>query len=328
MGLLRIILIYFYDRMLGLSSERKLLNLFEVIRDEEIRAETLRQRLAMDPQFAPSAAFQRVDRDQDGRVNCFELKDFLHDQREYHITENDCYNLLKFYDLDKDSRLTAVEFQQMLLPCEDNLLRQRSQARFAYRVGRFERLPLDLEQKLNSVLCHEVSMLKRLAHAKNELVHSFDFSTFAAYKSVDRWNDGAITIDNLKWFFRLNQKYITDKEALSIIRRVETDGDGKISYFEFSDFINLQISAYPAKLYQAQPQRAVADDYGLRATQHTPLRDNRKARALTTDKKQRVKFEDEMPLNSSYAQEASKAQARQPIQAYQTPVKKQQDPNS
>ena len=92
-------------------------------------------------------------------------------------------------------------------------------------------------------------MLKKLSNSKNELVHSFDFTTFAAYKSVDRWNDGAITIDNLKWFFRLNQKYLTDSEALAIIRRIETDGDGKVSYCEFSDFLNIQIAAYPGKLY-------------------------------------------------------------------------------
>ena len=96
--------------MLGLSTERKLLNLFEAIRDEESRAEVLRQRLSSDPSFAPLAAFSRVDRDQDGKVSPLELKEFFHELREYHISESDCFNLMKFYDLDKDLRLTQQEF--------------------------------------------------------------------------------------------------------------------------------------------------------------------------------------------------------------------------
>lgn len=107
-----------------------------------------------------------------------------------------------------------------------------------------------MEYKLNAVLSHEINFLKRLSEVKNNLIYAYDYSTYAAYKSVDRWNDGAITVDNLKYFFRLNQRYLTDKEAVSIIRRVETDGDGKISYYEFSDFLNNQIALYPGKGYE------------------------------------------------------------------------------
>jgi Ca2+-binding EF-hand superfamily protein len=180
----------------------------------------------------------RIDRNLDNKVSTYELKDFFLDNREYTITESDVLHLIKYYDLDKDYSLNSFEFQQILLPCEDNVLRQRALNRGSYRVGRFERLSFELEYKLNAVLSHEVTMMRKLSLVKNELLYAYDFTTYAAYRSLDRWNDGAISIENLKWFFRLNQKYLTDREALSIIRRIDTDGDAKISYNEFSDFLN------------------------------------------------------------------------------------------
>eukprot|EP00347_Sterkiella_histriomuscorum_P002529 403367801 len=316
--------------MLGLSSERKLLHLFEVIRDQESHAETLRQRLCLDANFAPYSAFMRIDRDANERINSQELKDFFLDNREYTISESDAYNLIKFYDLDKDTRLTFQEFQQMLLPCEDNYLREKTSNRAPFRVSRFEKLPFEMEHKLNAVLSHEVNLLKKLSEVKNELIHSYDFSTYAAYKSVDRWNDGAINVDNLRYFFRLNQRYLTDKEAATIIRRVETDGDGKISYYEFSDFLNNQVALYPGKLHDRQPLHApLQDDYHLRKDLGTPLQENKnKQRAQTTDKKRNpVQFDQikEEPAED-ILEEIKQQNGNDQQQSYATPVKKNLNP--
>ena len=67
---------------------------------------------------------------------------------------------------------------------------------------------------------------------------SYDYTSYSAFRTVDRYNYGTIDAESLKTFFKLNGKYLSDKESIAIVRRIDTDGDSKISYSEFSDFIN------------------------------------------------------------------------------------------
>jgi hypothetical protein len=48
----------------------------------------------------------------------------------------------------------------MLLPCEDNQLRQAVLDRKSARIGRFDHLPIDIDQALTAVIEHELSILK------------------------------------------------------------------------------------------------------------------------------------------------------------------------
>lgn len=66
----------------------------------------------------------RLDRDNNGSISSFELLSFLRDNREYSMSEEDCSLIINFYDADNDGRLTFDEFQQLVLPCEDNFLRR------------------------------------------------------------------------------------------------------------------------------------------------------------------------------------------------------------
>lgn len=39
-------------------------------------------------------------------------------------------------------------------------------------------------------------------------------------------------------FLKNNGHFATERELLAIIRRIDTDGDAKLSYTEFTDFLN------------------------------------------------------------------------------------------
>jgi len=65
----------------------------------------------------------------------------------------------------------------------------------------------------------------------------YDYSTYAAFKSIDRLSEANVNIHNLGQFLKNNGYYATERELLAIIRRIDTDGDAKLSYSEFSDFI-------------------------------------------------------------------------------------------
>ena len=48
----------------------------------------------------------RFDRDANEYITSFEILNFLRDNREYTISERECYNLVKFFDSDEDGRLS------------------------------------------------------------------------------------------------------------------------------------------------------------------------------------------------------------------------------
>jgi hypothetical protein len=95
--------------MLSFESERRLLNLFEAVKNGEVGQEIRRQRLCSNHSFSPYSAFMRIDRSANERISSFELLTFLRDNREYTVTEGDCYNLLKYFDVDEDGYLTPGE---------------------------------------------------------------------------------------------------------------------------------------------------------------------------------------------------------------------------
>jgi hypothetical protein len=91
-----------------------------------------------------------------------------------------------------------------VLPCEDNLLRKIASERNPFRVSRFDSLPYTMEREMNDLIFNEISLLRRLESLKGDLQYRFDYSVYAAFRTIDRFNDGFIKIDSLKAFFRSN----------------------------------------------------------------------------------------------------------------------------
>ena len=72
---------------------------------------------------------------------------------------------------------------------------------------------------------------------KRDLEIRYDYSTLSAYRAVDRYNDGRIDTFNLGSFLRGCGHYATETELLAIVRRIDTDGDARLSYSEFAEFL-------------------------------------------------------------------------------------------
>lgn len=105
-------------------------------------------------------AFQRIDRDANEAITSGELFNFLRENCVYTISEGELYRLVKFFDNNEDGRLSYQEFEQILLPCEDNCLRRMAQERRAYRVARYENLPLDIERAITGIIEREVELIR------------------------------------------------------------------------------------------------------------------------------------------------------------------------
>ncbi len=80
----------------------------------------------------------------------------------------------------------------MILPCEDNLLRRIATERTSYRCGRYDNLPRDIESALTDIIEKELGLLKKLDMLKRDLQSRYDYTAYAAYRSLDKYNDGHI----------------------------------------------------------------------------------------------------------------------------------------
>ena len=125
----------------------------------------------------------------------------------------------------------------MLLPCEDNLLRNVTIDRPSCRVGRYDFLPRDIEMALATVIEREIDLQRRLEVLKRELECRYDFTPLAAFRSIDRYNIGRIDSLNLGTFLRASSYNPSEIELLAIIRRIDTDGDACLDFNEFAEFL-------------------------------------------------------------------------------------------
>jgi len=239
--------------MLGYESERRIASFLIAVGQGERDTEFARSRLCMIPDFAPNSAFQRIDRDGCTQVSNMELNNFLRDNGVYHVSDSEMQTLVEFFDTNGNRRLDFQEVLQTMLPCEDNGLRNRTLDRPARYVGRFDRLPTDIELGIVSVLEKEIQMQRRLESLKRELEsRPYDYNIGSAFRAIDRYNMGRIDSMQLGTFLRANGHYLPEMELIAIIRRFDTDGDAVISYGEFSDFMRPAFPS-PTPAYPARP---------------------------------------------------------------------------
>jgi hypothetical protein len=90
----------------------------------------------------------------------------------------------------------------MFLPCEDNLLRNMTLDRPVRCISRHEVLPLDIEGCMVEVLEKELALMRKQDVLRREVEVRYDYTIGAAYRSIDRNNDGSINMHNLGAFLR------------------------------------------------------------------------------------------------------------------------------
>ena len=272
--------------MLGYESERRLKNFLVAVGDGERQLEGARARLCSIRDFAPNAAFQRMDRDYSGSVSSREIVNFLRDNSVYHVSESEAHSLVQFFDSNGNGRLSFQEFLQMFLPCEDNFLRNVTLDRPAGRVGRYDHLPRDIELALTAVIEQEIDLQRRLETLKREMESQYDYSPFAAFRSVDRYNSGRIDSVNTGSFLRQNGHYASEMELLAIIRRMDTDGDAILVYSEFAEFVRPLSAVAPrsGSPIRSSPPREARASSANRTSYTSPLKSSAGARSASVNR--------------------------------------------
>ena len=200
----------------------------------------------------------------------------MRDNAVHHVSYGEAQSLIDFFDSDGNKRLVFNEFLQMVLPCEDNILRNITLDRPSRYVGRFDRLPADIEIALTNVIEQEVNLQRKLESLKRECGYSYDYSAFAAFRTIDRNNNGRLDTAEVGAFLSLNGRYASELELLAIIRRMDTDGDATVNYSEFAEFVRPLIPV-PAPISYPPPPRPISPV----RTSSSPMRTSSPARAAS-----------------------------------------------
>ena len=90
----------------------------------------------------------------------------------------------------------------MLLPCEDNYLRNIVPERRSMRISRFDKLPFDHESGILRILESELGLLRKISILRDELEMRYDYSISGCFRAIDRYNVGRLDAQILKDFFR------------------------------------------------------------------------------------------------------------------------------
>ena len=267
--------------MLGYATQRILKDFLVAVGDGERQLEGARSRLCMIRDFAPRAAFERMDRNASGNVSSREFVDFLRSQGVYHITESEAYQLVSFFDNNGNGSLSLDEFTQMFLPCEDNGLRFEVQRRYAQRCGRYDSLPRDIESAITRVIEQEIDLQRRLEGIKGQLERSYDYSPYAAFRSIDGNNSGRINQYEVGSLLRRNGHYSSEIENIAIIRRIDTDGDASVNYSEFAAFVRRGAGGSSAP---SSPPRARASSANRTGSYSSPLKSTSGGRSSSANR--------------------------------------------
>ena len=165
------------------------------------------------------------------------MRDFLRDNSIF-ASEQDAYLLIRTYDSNNDGRLSFAEFKQLTLPSTSSALASIAIGRPSYVVGYYDRLPYSTETALAHLFEAEVELHRHVEALKRDLALRYDFSPRDCFAAVDRLATRRISREDLRDFCRRCGDALYEADLDALIRRLDTDGDERLSYIEFSDGVS------------------------------------------------------------------------------------------
>jgi len=197
--------------------------------ESERRLEVLRIVLAQIPRFDPYSLFQAITPPGRELVAAVDLGRFMGDSRG---RDEDLRRFVKAVDSDGDGLVTFPDFLAVLLPRTEAILRRD----ILNRPSRYTReLTLDAHLSSQRLLEAYLSSLRSIELDQYALTQHPDFNLMDSFRSIDLANATyATSTDFLEFFVSLG---ITDPEldVEALVRVLDTDKDGRVSYLEFLD---------------------------------------------------------------------------------------------
>ena len=93
-----------------------------------------------------------------------------------------------------------------------------------------EPLPYEVERLLATIIEKELRLYKECERIKADIVSRFDFTMQSMFREIDDWSYKYIDIKNLKRFLMKTNYYPEENLLKAVLRRLDSDGDGRLSY--------------------------------------------------------------------------------------------------
>jgi len=106
-----------------------------------------------------------------------------------------------------------------------------------YRVGKFQSIHPTIERNMVEILMKEINYSSRVESLKRELINCYYYSSTSTFRTIDLNNIGFITPMMLDSFFMRNNCPVTSQRVDAIVRRIDYEGDSRISFTELDEFL-------------------------------------------------------------------------------------------
>ena len=140
--------------------------------------------------------------------------------------------------MSKKVLITHFSFTHIVLPCDDNRLRDTTLDRLGFSCPKYEKLPLDIEHALVDIISKELVLNQNLEIIKNKLRQRYDYSTQSVFKAVDSRNQNYLGMYSISEFLGKTGFRPTERECVAILRRLDVEGNGKITFTDFAEFLH------------------------------------------------------------------------------------------
>jgi len=251
--------------MTSLTTEYKLASVFQAVYSGEKDIEISRQVLAERSAFEPYTAYKRINRTSGPSLSVYQVLDFLR-ENDFNVSEKDVRNVFRLYSTGSDGRLSYTDFLEIVLPRNNSFLRELATQRQSYYVAPDEILPYEVELGLAKIFDKEIHLSRKAELLREDLVARYDFSLRAVYELVADYGDGRVDLDALYSFLQKNGISVIEKDVVALLRRVDADRDGRLSYSEFCEAI-LPVDDYYRKVGESSqlPKRTLRTSTPLRS---------------------------------------------------------------
>eukprot|EP01022_Parablepharisma_sp_SALTPOND_P020696 TRINITY_DN3847_c1_g1_i1.p1 TRINITY_DN3847_c1_g1~~TRINITY_DN3847_c1_g1_i1.p1 ORF type:complete len:517 (-),score=71.12 TRINITY_DN3847_c1_g1_i1:2401-3864(-) len=212
------------------ETSNRLFNLLLHLGQTECKLESLRNSLSSYPFFVPYEAFQFLDSQGNGFLSADDIYYFLK-LHKYSPDKYSCFYALKEYDSTNSNTLKFKDFLNIVLPKDDSNLRFEVVQR-TNREADPQSLPLEIEAGLSKLLFSGIESLKEIEKLRSRLVTRFDFDPHKAFEVVDLQGKGYLDFETIEEYFEGRKEVVA-----GLMRKLDLNGDCKISYLEFLEGI-------------------------------------------------------------------------------------------
>jgi len=218
--------------MLSLELQSRLAHLLLQVADLERQVEITRQVLCELIDFEPYSAFRTIDRFSTGALTSRDIEEFLLSQG-IPCSAFESSSLVKQYDSNSDGRLSLPEFHNLVLPAANAARRDIVLTRTPLSTATAE-----VRYAMGRLMEREVIYQREVSQCRRELAGQRDFNPMEAFKAVNYREKVGIDKEMLRTFLLRCGHNPLEDDLHAIIRRLDTDGDEKLSYLEFLDSIS------------------------------------------------------------------------------------------